>query len=92
MPSFTVVLKPTARRSVLVLGLSLAGQVYRMRPPLFPKIYVAPATRHKTKEKCISYLFIKSGGNPMTSERNNLSKNMVSLVTGVKPMCPAGQA
>lgn len=92
MPSFTVVLKPTARRSVLVLGLSLAGQVYRMRPPLFPKIYVAPATRYKTKEKCISYLFTKSGGNPMTSERNNLSKNMVSLVTGVKPMCPAGQA
>lgn len=51
MPSFTVVLKPTARRSVLVLGLSLAGQVYKMRPPLFPNIYVAPATKQKTKEK-----------------------------------------
>lgn len=45
MPSFTVVLKPTARRSERVLGLSLAGQVYRMRPPLFPKIYVAPAAK-----------------------------------------------
>lgn len=53
MPSFTVVLKPTARRSVLVLGLSFAGQVYRMRPPLFPKIYVAPAAK---KEGGISSL------------------------------------
>jgi len=51
MPSFTVVLKPTARRSVLVLGLSLAGQVYKMRPPLFPNIYVAPARKQKIQRK-----------------------------------------
>lgn len=72
MPSFTVVLKPTARRSVLVLGLSLAGQVYKMRPPLFPNIYVAPATKQKTKEKIINYLFhlfVNSGNNSMTSEK-----------------------
>lgn len=92
IPSFTVVLKPTARRSVLVLGLSLAGQVYRMRPPLFPNIYVAPATRYKAKEKCISYLFAKSGGSTLTSERKKLSKHMLSLVTGVKSRHSAGQA
>lgn len=50
MPSFTVVLNPTARRSVLVLGLSFAGQVYTMRPPLFPKIYVAPAVKECKRE------------------------------------------
>lgn len=54
MPSFTVVLNPTASRSVLVLGLSFAGQVYRMSPPLFPKMYVAPAaTQSQCKRKVL---------------------------------------
>lgn len=43
MPSLMLVLKPTARRSVLVLGRSLLGHVYVISPPPFPKIYVAPA-------------------------------------------------
>lgn len=43
MPSLMVVLKPTASRSVRVLGLSLLGQVYVIRPPPLPKMYVVPA-------------------------------------------------
>lgn len=51
MPSFREVLKPTVSLSVLVLGLSLAGQLNVMRPPPLPKMYVVPAKQNKEKHE-----------------------------------------
>lgn len=51
MPSLMVVLKPTASRSVRVLGLSLLGHVYVIRPPPLPKMYVVPAVETQEANK-----------------------------------------
>ena len=44
---FREVLKPTVSLSVLVLGLSLAGQLNVMSPPPLPKMYVVPAEQSR---------------------------------------------
>ena len=38
------------------------------------------------------YSFVNYGNNAVTSKRKKISKNMLSLVKGVKLMAPAGQA